>query len=84
MIDQRAYPSGQRRLAVPIEIAAGLRAGKVEFADHEVRRLVVSHLAGLCLDVDDNPQRAPEPIFEHDEACALLFKKPCSCMSCSQ
>src|SRR3990172_11895696 len=55
------------RLAVPIEVAAGLRAGKMEFADHQVRRLAVSHLAGLCLDVDDNPQRAPEPVFEHDE-----------------
>src|SRR5215470_11511782 len=64
-----------RRLAVPVQISAGLRARKVELAHHQVGRLVVGHSTGLRFDIDDDSEGSPEPVLQHDEAVLFGFQK---------
>ncbi len=64
-----------RRLAVPIEIAAGLFAREMQLAYHKLPRFIVSHPAGLGLHVDDNSKRAPQAVLEHDKTVLFAFQK---------
>ena len=47
----------------------------MKLAHHEVGRFVIGHPAGLRLDVDDDPERAPKPVLEHDKAVLFRFQK---------